>query len=132
MAAAVPDGHLLLQAGLQLEWLTNGTVMAGMHEVVVSPATVRAIAEAKSRQRPSPPGAQEAREEEGGGHAHLWRVSSTLFSHIASDESLRPVLPLDAEAAGHSPEAPPYPDVRAGDLVLRELRSIALAQRAVE
>jgi isopenicillin N synthase-like dioxygenase len=30
----VPDGHLLVQAGKQLEWLTGGHVKAGFHEVI--------------------------------------------------------------------------------------------------
>ena len=30
----VPEGHLLLQAGKQLEWMTGGHVKAGWHEVV--------------------------------------------------------------------------------------------------
>lgn len=30
----VPEGHLLLQAGKQLEWMTGGHVKAGYHEVV--------------------------------------------------------------------------------------------------
>jgi isopenicillin N synthase-like dioxygenase len=30
----VPEGHLLVQAGKQLEWLTGGYIKAGFHEVV--------------------------------------------------------------------------------------------------
>jgi isopenicillin N synthase-like dioxygenase len=37
----VPKGHLIVQAGKQLEHLTAGHVQAGFHEVVVSDATVR-------------------------------------------------------------------------------------------
>ncbi len=33
VAVRVPDGCLFLQAGRQLEWLTGGAVVAGMHEV---------------------------------------------------------------------------------------------------
>jgi len=42
MAVKVPTGHLIVQAGKQLEHLTAGHVQAGFHEVVVSDATVRA------------------------------------------------------------------------------------------
>lgn len=38
VAVKIPAGCLLLQAGKQLEWLTGGYVMAGMHEV--SPGTL--------------------------------------------------------------------------------------------
>jgi isopenicillin N synthase-like dioxygenase len=30
----VPEGHLLLQAGKQLEWFTGGYIKAGFHEVI--------------------------------------------------------------------------------------------------
>jgi isopenicillin N synthase-like dioxygenase len=30
----VPEGHLLVQGGKQLEWLTGGYIKAGFHEVV--------------------------------------------------------------------------------------------------
>ncbi len=39
----VPPGCLLLQAGIQFEWLTGGKVLAGFHEVVVSEGTLKAI-----------------------------------------------------------------------------------------
>jgi isopenicillin N synthase-like dioxygenase len=31
---SVPEGHLLLQAGKQLEWFTGGHIKAGFHEVI--------------------------------------------------------------------------------------------------
>ncbi len=52
---------------LQLEWVTGGTITAGFHEVIISEETARAIERAKAEARP------------------LWRVSSTLFGHVASD-----------------------------------------------
>jgi len=30
----VPEGHLLLQAGKQFEWMTGGYVTCGYHEVI--------------------------------------------------------------------------------------------------
>ena len=68
MTVSVPDGCLLVQAGKQIEYLTGGYVLAGFHEVVVNAETVKTI----KRKR-------EKRES-------LWRVSSTLFSHICSDQ----------------------------------------------
>ena len=31
---SVPEGHLLLQAGKQLGWVTGGFIKAGVHEVI--------------------------------------------------------------------------------------------------
>jgi len=42
VAVRVPDGCLFLQAGRQLEWLTGGHVVAGMHEVLWLPLEPRA------------------------------------------------------------------------------------------
>lgn len=51
----------------------------------------------------------------------LWRVSSTLFGHIASDCVLEP---LEAFANQKSKEL--YPAILAGDQVLQELNHIQL------
>ncbi|KAF8395877.1 hypothetical protein HHK36_019832 [Tetracentron sinense] len=99
----VPVGCLLIQTGKQLEWLTGGECIAGMHEVVVSNRTVNAIEIARQHNR------------------SLWRVSSTLFGHIASDAVLKPL--------GHfadSPLASNYPPIRAGEFVELELAAINL------
>jgi len=102
----VPDGCLLIQAGKQLEWLTGGLITAGFHEVVVAPETQGAIERAKAEKR------------------SIWRVSSTLFSHVASDEVLEPLKPfvsLESEKK--------YPSVLAGDQVAEELGLIKLAAK---
>lgn len=99
----VPPGCLLVQTGKQFEWLTGGACTAGMHEVVVSKRTVDAIQSAVQAGR------------------CLWRVSSTVFGHIASDAILQPL--------GHfanMPDAHKYPAVRAGDYVESELSKINL------
>uniref|UniRef100_A0A7S2G785 Isopenicillin N synthase-like Fe(2+) 2OG dioxygenase domain-containing protein n=1 Tax=Octactis speculum TaxID=3111310 RepID=A0A7S2G785_9STRA len=99
----VPRGHLLVQAGRQMEWLTGGHVKAGFHEVIVTDATVAEI-EKREKERKS-----------------LWRVSSTLFGHIASDQPLRPL--------GHfsSPESrQSFPVTDAGKMVQDELNAIDL------
>jgi isopenicillin N synthase-like dioxygenase len=103
MDVKVPVGCLLIQSGKQLEWLTGGECLAGMHEVVVTKRTLEAIALAKEQNR------------------SLWRVSSTLFSHIASDATLKP-LGHFAEAAN----APNYPPTYAGEYVEQELSAINL------
>jgi hypothetical protein len=67
-AVKVPTGCLLVQAGKQLEYLTAGYIQSGFHEVTVSEHTVAAIEQAQQC------------------GASLWRVSSTCFAHIASDQ----------------------------------------------
>lgn len=102
-SVAVPDGCLLVQAGKQIEYLTGGHVMAGFHEVVVAPSTVEVI---------------NARKNSG---KSLWRVSSTLFGHIQSDEMLEPLPPFN------TPEALiKYAPVYTGDQVSNELQAISL------
>lgn len=99
----VPVGCLLIQAGKQIEWLTAGECIAGMHEVVVTKRTLEAIRLASEQNR------------------SLWRVSSTLFAHVASDAILKPL--------GHfanSPLASTYPPLCAGEFVEKELAVINL------
>ncbi|GLT60709.1 hypothetical protein SLA2020_334650 [Shorea laevis] len=99
----VPVGCLLIQTGKQIEWLTAGECTAGMHEVVVTKRTIDAIKLASEQNR------------------SLWRVSSTLFAHIASDAVLKPL--------GHFAETPlasKYPPICAGEFVEQELSVINL------
>jgi hypothetical protein len=101
----VPDGCLLLQAGRQLAWLTGGDIREGFHEVVCSQGTLEAIERRRKCSRP------------------LWRVSSTVFSHVAANVMLRPVTgSLNAEE---------YKPIRAGAYVESELHRIELAKAAV-
>jgi len=99
----VPDGCLLIQAGKQLEWLTGGVVTAGFHEVVVAQETLAAIERAKKEGR------------------SLWRVSSTLFSHVASDNQLKPLPPFATAEAKQK-----YREILSGDQVAEELGMIKL------
>ncbi|KAL7158178.1 hypothetical protein ABFS83_02G124600 [Erythranthe nasuta] len=103
MEVKVPVGCLLIQTGKQIEWMTAGECIAGMHEVVVTERTTDAIKLASQQNR------------------SLWRVSSTLFAHIASDAVLKPL--------GHftdSPLACKYPSISAGEYVEQELAVINL------
>lgn len=99
----VPDGCLLLQAGKQLEWITGGGITAGFHEVVVVDDTLAAVERAKAAGNP------------------LWRVSSTLFSHVNSDKVLEPLPPFKNEATLCA-----YPPTLAGKQAEDELKMIAL------
>lgn len=103
LEVSVPPGCLLIQAGKQLEWLTGGICTAGMHEVVVSKKTLNAIESSVQAER------------------CLWRVSSTVFGHIASDAILQP---LDHFA--NAPDAHKYPAIYAGEYVEGELAIINL------
>ncbi|KAI4333167.1 hypothetical protein L6164_018006 [Bauhinia variegata] len=58
----VPVGFFLIQTGKEIEWLTGGDCIAGMHEVVCTNRTIDAIKLAQEQGR------------------SLWRVSSTLFA----------------------------------------------------
>jgi isopenicillin N synthase-like dioxygenase len=90
-----------------LEWLTGGVVQAGYHEVIVNEATRKTI-ENKTNDRP------------------LWRISSTLFLHIASDNILRP---LEGVFDTEEKRAAQYPKIHTGDQVRKELGMIALLEK---
>jgi len=100
---AIPDGCLLVQAGKQIEYLTGGHVIAGFHEVIVSEATIKVI-EAKKATNES-----------------LWRVSSTCFGHIQSDQVLEPLAPFDSDEAKQQ-----YVPIKTGHQVQNELQAISL------
>lgn len=107
MSVSVPDGCLLVQAGKQIEYLTGGHVLAGYHEVIVNKKTIEVIEKKRAEGK------------------SMWRVSSTLFGHINSDQVLEPL--------GHfsTPEAKKkYPPVHTGDQVKHELEAISLAKSA--
>ena len=55
----------------------------------------------------------------------LWRISSTLFSHIASDQTLKPLYQFEK-----APEAHKYPDILTGKQVADELKFISLSNDA--
>lgn len=76
---------------------------AGFHEVVVAPNTVEAIERARAN------------------HKSLWRVSSTLFAHIQSDQSLAPIGKFSTEESRAK-----YPAIPAGQQVQEELNAIKL------
>jgi isopenicillin N synthase-like dioxygenase len=105
MGVAIPDGCLLVQAGRQIEYLTGGHVLAGYHEVVVNEQTVNAISAKKAKGQ------------------SLWRVSSTLFAHIQSDQILEPLAPFSTKESAQR-----FPPKHAGEQVTEELQAINLDQ----
>ncbi|GAA5902543.1 hypothetical protein JCM5296_002318 [Sporobolomyces johnsonii] len=76
ISVKLPPGHLLVQAGKQLEHLTGGLILAGYHEVVCTPATLASLS---ARQSSTPTASRPP-----------IRISSTFFWHLSSDYALRP------------------------------------------
>jgi hypothetical protein len=76
--------------------MTGGHVSAGFHEVVISSDTIKAIDRRKDQDNFS-----------------LWRISSTLFGHIQSDQMLEPLPPFANLFSSKI-----YPPIRAGDQVI--------------
>ncbi|KAJ3274374.1 hypothetical protein HDV01_002978 [Terramyces sp. JEL0728] len=106
LLAKIPDGCLLVQAAKQIEFLTGGQILAGFHEVVVVQDTLKAIERQKAANRP------------------IWRISSTLFFHLASDHILEP---LDDFKTKENVEL--YPRQYVGEQVQRELGFLELASK---
>jgi ABC-type Fe3+ transport system substrate-binding protein len=79
--------------------------MAGFHEVVINANTKNIIEERQNKGE------------------SLWRVSSTLFSSIQSDQMLEPLPPFDTNEAKEK-----WPPVKAGLMVQKELEAISLAR----
>lgn len=100
----VPDGCMLVQAGQQFEYLTGGEVLAGLHEVVSTEGMQAGIDEAEKAD------------------VVPWRVSTTLFGHVASDLILQPLEKFATRDA-----VAKYPPIKAGEQVLRELKLLGLA-----
>ncbi len=63
-----------------------------------------------------------------GGGRSLWRISSTLFSHIASDRLLEPIGRFGADEAARAK----YPPVFAGEQVSAELLLIKLGASSLD
>eukprot|EP00834_Sanchytrium_tribonematis_P007034 NODE_583_length_5729_cov_0.479574.p1 type:complete len:363 gc:universal NODE_583_length_5729_cov_0.479574:4894-3806(-) len=99
------NGDLLMQAGKQLQMLTNDQVLAGYHEVIVTEKTLDARNRQFQLNRP------------------LWRVSSTLFLHSHPDLYLKPLIgPVD--------ETKEY--VRAGQYLNDKLKRLGLLSEDVQ
>ena len=113
--AKVPEGCLLLQAGIMFEWLTGGYVLAGFHEVVYTDQT-KAVRDAKIKKR-----------EETGEKLSTWRISSTLFSHIRHDVDLSPLPELSHLYTAEDKEK--YFPCTAFEKLIEELKAINLAPK---
>lgn len=83
--------------------------MAGFHEVIYTDKTKEIVKKII---------------EEQGDETNIWRVSSTLFSHMRYDVLLKPLEELREKWNEGAEEK--YKDVRAYDQVMDELKAIAL------
>jgi len=101
----IPDGCLLVQAGKTLEYLTGGYIQAGFHEVIICKETIDKIKEKKEKKE------------------SLWRVSSTLFSHIASDVIIEPLKQFRTD---NNIEI--YKPMYSGNFIKDELKKIKLSK----
>lgn len=97
----------MIQLRLRTSVLLHASVqvLAGFHEVVVTDATLATIEAAKAAGR------------------SLWRISSTCFSHFASDVTLEPIGHF-ADGEGVKDK---YPPIKVGAQVAAELAAINLA-----
>jgi isopenicillin N synthase-like dioxygenase len=107
MPVVVPNGCILAQAGMELEHLTGGYIKAGYHEVIISEKTIQQVEVARKEKK------------------HLWRISSTLFSHISSDSTLTVLYGTEEEKQLARQK---YKDILAGDHVNNELKFIKLSR----
>lgn len=91
LKVSIPDGCLLLQVGRQLEWMTGGYFQAGYHDVI------------KMENNSN----------------YKWRISSTLFTHINSEEYLEPLKQFKNDN---------YPRIKEEDFINEELKITNLLQ----
>ena len=115
MACKIPEGCLLMQAGIMFEWITGGYVLCGFHEVVYTEATKRVRDQ----------NIQTTQEQ--GIKKSTWRISSTLFSHLRHDMDISP-LPELAHLYDEAALAK-YVPMTAHDKLCEELRAINLAPK---
>ncbi len=107
----IPDGCLLIQAGIQLEYLTGGECMAGFHEVIYTKEVHDLVEKIKQDNVIKPEDQKRI----------LWRISSTLFSQIRQNTILEPLGKYRTEQSLKK-----YPPVLTRDQVAAELKAISL------
>ena len=101
----VPKGYMLYQAAQEMQHTTGGVVLAGMHEVVVGE------------------GLEDLRKQAHAGGHDLWRVTTTVFFHAASENSVGPRAHFRTSEA-----LAIYPDMTGGEHLDAGIRKIGLSQ----
>lgn len=113
VAVKIPPGCLLLQAGAMFEHITGGYVLSGYHEVIYTEGTKAALEKAKQ-------------ENLDGGDRILWRVSSTLFSHLRYNVDISPMPEMKGLICEDEAKAK-YRKMTAHEKLMEELKAINLA-----
>lgn len=98
------------------EQITGGYVTAGYHEVMYTDST-KAVVDKKLE------------ENENGGNNILWRISSTLFSHLRYDVDLTPIEEMSQFHDQEKIKAGKYPKMTAHEKLMEELRATNLAPK---
>lgn len=112
VAVKIPKGCLFIQAGSTFEHITGGYVLSGYHEVIISEETVAAVERAKE-------------EIKQGKERILWRVSSTLFSHMRADVDLSP-MPELSHLYNEEEALQKYPKMTSYEHLIMELRATSM------
>lgn len=100
IAVKVPDNCILIQAGRQLQYITNGYILGGFHEVIITEETEKQYYKALEEDRSTT------------------RISSTFFSHINSDKLMYVLPKFYTEGCEEK-----YPPVKEGVWLRSMLRS---------
>ena len=108
----IPDGCLLMQAGKTFEHITGGYVLAGFHEVIYTEATKAAYLAAKEAER------------------SIWRVSSTMFTHMRYNVDCSPMPELKHLHREKADEK--YPKMNAFDILMTELSATNMVLESSE
>jgi len=111
MKVRIPDACLLIQAGIQLEYLTGGQALCGYHEVVYTKEVESLVKKITEENKPKKEGDKKS----------LWRISSTLFSQIRQDVMLQPLDHFKTQET-----LTKYPPILTRDQVANELKAINL------
>jgi isopenicillin N synthase-like dioxygenase len=111
VAVKIPKGCLLIQAGSTFEHITGGYVLSGYHEVIYSEETKAAADKVK----------EEIKE---GKNRVLWRVSSTLFSHMRYDTDISPLPEL--ESLYGKEQGKKYKKMTAYEKLMEELQATSM------
>ena len=116
MPCKIPEGCLLMQSGIMFESITGGYILAGYHEVIYTQACKDKVEEVK-------------REMEATGKKRvLWRISSTMFSHLRHNVNIAP-LPEMLEYYNGDEANAKYPAMSAHEKLFEELRAVNLCPK---
>lgn len=108
----IPEGCLLVQAGMSFENITGGYVLAGFHEVIYTELTRQAFEKRRAALK------------EQGIDKVQWRVSSTMFTHFRNDTDVGPMEELSHLYSAE--EAAKYSRMSAFELLMQELTATGM------